>query len=66
MDNDEVCLNLVKKKSLDKNCSLFKDMYFIANDPLKLTNVIKACLINLTIIFYYVFWLNIYEYLQYH
>ena len=38
----------------------------LANDLLKINNVINTCLIHLHIILYYSFSLNIYEYLQYH
>ena len=37
----------------------------VANGPLKLNIAIDACLINLKIILYHVFSLNIYEYLKY-
>ena len=48
--------------SLAKHCSLFKNIHLIANNPLKLDNVKKACLINLNIILYYVLPLNNCEY----
>ena len=37
----------------------------VANGPLKLNIAIDACLINLKIILYHAFSLNIYEYLKY-
>ena len=40
-------------------------MHFVANDSLKLDNVINTCLISPYIISYYSLWLNICEYLIY-
>ena len=40
--------------------------HFVANDLLKLINAINTCLINLIVILYHAFSLNIYEYLKYH
>ena len=39
--------------------SLFKDTYFISKDLLKLNNAKNTCLINLKIILYYAYLLNI-------
>ena len=47
---------------LTKHGSSFRDMHSVANDQLKLDNAIKACLINLSIILYNSFSLNIHEY----
>ena len=41
---------------------LFQDMHFAANNMLKLNDKINICLINLNIILYHVFSLNICEY----
>ena len=38
----------------------------LVNDLLKLSNTINNCLINVNIILYFVFSLNIYEFLKYH
>ena len=51
---------------LAKHVSLFRDIHFVANDLLKLNNEIKACLINLNIILYYVYSLSIGEYFQHY
>ena len=50
--------------SLAQHGPLFKGMHFVANDPPK-RNAIKVCLINLNIILYHVFSLNICGYPQY-
>ena len=38
----------------------------LANDPIKLNNVINTCLINPNIILYYFFLLSVYEYPEYY
>ena len=49
---------------LAKYYSLFEGMHFLTNDPLKLNNAVKACLMNLKNILYYVFSLITCEYPQ--
>ena len=54
----------ISKIGLVKHGSLFNDVHFVANDLLKLSNTMKACLINLNIL-YFSFSLNIHEYRVY-
>ena len=39
----------VNKVGLTKQSSSYCDLHFVANDPIKLNNIIKVCLINLNI-----------------
>ena len=41
-------------------------LVMLANDPLKLNNLINTCSINLNIILFYSFSLNIYKCAEYH
>ena len=55
-----------KIKGLFIHGSIFNNLHFVGNDPLKLNNAIKAFLINLNIILYHILSLNIYEYSKCH
>ena len=50
----------------DKHFALSENFAMRANDPLERNNNIKACLINLNILLYHSFSLNICEYPQNH
>ena len=52
----------INKISLARHACLFKDMHFVAIDPLKCNNTINSLLINPNIILHYSLSLNIYEY----